>query len=220
MQMNWLTGCWAGIVSKLTLNFRVKRAAARSLRRQRRRGRLFVSTEPMESRLLLSVDTISPSVTSINRASPAESTTSASSVSFTATFSEPVSGVDATDFSVVTTGAVASTQVQVSQVSASVYTVTVSGITGTGSLGVNLADNNSIHDLAGNLLINPNAAASFADQATFATGSSPDLCDGERCERGRQIRPHRRKLQQRQRERVAGERKWDVPGSSHLRHGV
>ena len=173
MQINWLTGCYAGIVSKLTLNFRVKRAAARSLRRQRRRGRLFVSTEPMESRLLLSVDTVSPTVLSINRTSPAASNTSASSVSFTATFSEPVSGVDATDFSVATTGTVASTPVQVSQVSDSVYTVTVSGITGTGSLGVNLADNDSIHDLAGNLLINPNAAASFANQATFATGTNP-----------------------------------------------
>ena len=170
MQMNWWTGCWAGIVSKLTLNFRVKRAASRSLRRQHRRGRLFVSTEPMESRLLLSVDTISPSVTSINRTSPAESTTLASSVSFTATFSEPVSGVDPTDFYVATTGTVASTQAQVTQVSASVYTVTVSGITGLGSLGVNLADDYSIHDLAGNLLITPNAATSFADQATFATG--------------------------------------------------
>jgi hypothetical protein len=86
-----------------------------------------------------------------------------------------VSGVDATDFSVATTGTVASTPVQVSQVSDSVYTITVSGITGTGSLGVNLADNDSIHDLAGNLLINPNAAASFADQATFATGNHRHL---------------------------------------------
>jgi hypothetical protein len=129
----------------------------------------------MESRLLLSVDTVSPSVLSINRTSPAASITSASSVSFTATFSEPVSGVDATDFSVATTGTVASTPVQVSQVNASVYTITVSGITGTGSLGVNLADNDSIHDLAGNLLINPNAAASFADQATFATGNHRHL---------------------------------------------
>ena len=122
---------------------------------------------------ILTIDTISPSVTSINRTSPAESTTLASSVSFTATFSEPVSGVDPTDFCVATTGTVVSTQAQVTQVSTSVYTVTVSGITGTGTLGVNIADNYSIHDLAGNLLINPNAAPSFADQATFATGSSP-----------------------------------------------
>ena len=46
------------------------------------------------------------------------------------------------------TGAVS----QVTPVSGSVYTVTVSGITGNGTLGLNLVDNGSIRDLAGNPL--------------------------------------------------------------------
>ena len=56
-------------------------------------------------------------------------------------------------------------------VSGAVYTVTVTGITGVGSLGLNLVDNGSIHNLAGNPLTNPNAAGRVpASQQTFATG--------------------------------------------------
>ncbi len=53
------------------------------------------------------------------------------------------------------------------------YTVTVSGISGIGSLGLNLVDNGSIHDLTGHPLTQANAAASFQPQQTFATRVQP-----------------------------------------------
>jgi uncharacterized delta-60 repeat protein len=87
-----------------------------------------------------------PSVSSINRAS-AIATTSSSSSSFVVTFSEPVTGVDATDFQVVTSGSTTATStVVVSSISSTVYNVTVNGISGAGTVGVNLIDNSSIRD--------------------------------------------------------------------------
>jgi hypothetical protein len=59
---------------------------------------------------------------------------------------------------------------QVTPVSTSIYTVTISGITGDGALGLNLVDNGTIRDAASNPLTRQNAAAAFASQAAFATG--------------------------------------------------
>jgi hypothetical protein len=56
--------------------------------------------------------------------------TSASTVSFTVTFSEAVTGVDPTDFQLALDYTVGATVTQVTSVSTSVYAVTVSGITG------------------------------------------------------------------------------------------
>ncbi len=132
---------------------------------------------------ILQIDTASPYVVSINRTTPSVATTSATSVSFTATFNEPVTGVDASDFQVVTTGGVSDFQVvtmngvansgvQVTPVSSSVYTVTVSEFasTGTGTLGLNLVNNGSIHDTVGNSL---GASGLFQPQATYAVGNDP-----------------------------------------------
>ena len=52
------------------------------------------------------IDQVAPFVSSINRTTPARSLTNATSVSFTVTFSKPVSGVNSTDFSVIETGGV------------------------------------------------------------------------------------------------------------------
>src|SRR6516164_3889071 len=125
--------------------------------------------EELESRVVLSA----PSVLSITRAVPVGPTTSASSVNYTVTFSEAVTGVDATDFQVVRTGSVQATLTQVTAVSASVYTVTVGGISGSGTLGLNLVDNSRIRDLAGNGLVPQNASPSFSSQQTFAIGLAP-----------------------------------------------
>ena len=65
------------------------------------------------------------------------------------------------------------TLTQVTPVNGSVYTVTVSGITGNGALGLNLVDNGTIHDLAGNPLTQQNGPTSLESQQTFATGSAP-----------------------------------------------
>src|SRR5207247_2636809 len=92
-----------------------------------------------------------PTVQSITRTTPAGPNTNATSVTYTVTFSESVSGVDAADFALALNGVAATTPVIVSGSGAS-YTVTVSDISGNGTLGLNLTDNDSIQDAVGNLL--------------------------------------------------------------------
>ncbi len=133
-------------------------------RRYSRQSRLFL--ERLENRDLFSAN---PAVQSINLTNPASPLTNASSVSYTVTFSETVTGVDATDFQLAETGALTAAITQVTPVSGSVYTVTVSGITGNGTLGLNLVNDGSIHDLAGNNLVG--GLRSFQNQQTFATRS-------------------------------------------------
>ena len=89
------------------------------------------------------------------------------------TFNEAVTGVDLSDFAMALTGTVNGNLASVTSVSSSVYSVTISGITGAGSLGLNLVDNNTIRNVAGDGLDQPNAPASFQSQATFATGIYP-----------------------------------------------
>ncbi len=94
------------------------------------------------------VDTVAPSVVSINRSGA--SPTNAASVQFAVTFSENVTGVDTTDFALAlsgTGGAVASVSG-----SGTSYTVTVNGVSGNGTLGLNLVDDDSIIDGTGNRL--------------------------------------------------------------------
>ncbi len=117
-------------------------------------------------------DRVAPFVQSINRTTtPPSGTTNASSVNFTVTFSESVTGVDSADFALTTTGVIGASSITVTPVNGSVYTVTVSGIVGNGTIGLNLVDNSTIRDLAGNPLINPSSTASFANQVTFTAGS-------------------------------------------------
>ena len=115
-----------------------------------------------------------PYVESINRASPSGPVTNVSSVNYTVTFNEAVTGVDPADFEVVLSGNAAGVVSQVTQVSGSVYTVTISGIAGTGTLGLNLVDDGSIYDLAGNPLTRPNEGASFQVQQTYPTSGNPE----------------------------------------------
>ena len=77
--------------------------------------------------------------------------TSLASVGFTVTFSQPVSGVDVTDFAVTVTGI---TGASVSNISGgpSAYTVTVNTGSGVGTLRLDVVDDDSIIDLSGNPL--------------------------------------------------------------------
>ncbi|MBV9497189.1 MAG: DNA/RNA non-specific endonuclease, partial [Acidobacteria bacterium] len=81
-----------------------------------------------------------PTVSSINRVGSA--LTNAATVDFTVTFSESVTGVDATDFTVTST----TTGASVTNVSGSgsTYTVTVNTGTGDGTVRLDLIDNDSI----------------------------------------------------------------------------
>jgi uncharacterized repeat protein (TIGR03803 family) len=154
-------------------------AAAALLRRRRRNlDRKKVPTfrshaEGLEQRLILSA---SPSVLSINRTTPSLATTSAAAVTYTVTFNGPVTGVVSSDFSLATTGTVADTGISVSDLGAhSIYSVTVNGISGAGTLGLNLVDNGAIRDLAtGNpLQASAATAGTFQSQQTFATNTLP-----------------------------------------------
>ena len=97
------------------------------------------------------VDTVAPTVSSIARVGTAVS--NASSVAFTVTFSEGVTGVDTSDFTLTATGSAAGTVASVSNTSTSVYVVTVNAVTGDGTLRLDLKPSGTgIADLAGNAI--------------------------------------------------------------------
>ncbi len=93
------------------------------------------------------VDSVVPTVVSIAPASGASA--SNTTVNFTASFSEAVSGVSTDDFTLVGTGS-ATGSIASASGSGSSYTVTVNGITGNGTLKLNLNASTNISDTAGN----------------------------------------------------------------------
>ncbi len=99
-------------------------------------------------------------------------TTSASSVSWTVTLSAPVTGVDATDFTLVNAGVSEDAAVLVTPLSASVYRVTATGVSGVGSLVLHLVDDGTIQDAQGNPLQGTTPPA-FTAQPSPAAGSLP-----------------------------------------------
>lgn len=129
----------------------------------------------------LVIDGVVPSVSSI--AISGAPTAADTSMAFTVTFSEAVSGVSIDDFAVATvsgsaTGAVSS----VSAVSGSVYTVTVSSITGNGTIKLNLNGSTNITDAAGNSgpaaytsgAIHTVAIPTVSDAPTIGTATAGD----------------------------------------------
>ncbi len=107
------------------------------------------------------VDAVAPSVSSITRVSSA--TTNATSVDYTVTFAEGVTGVDAADFALTATGTAAGTIASVTQVNASTYTVTVNTISGDGTLRLDLnGAGTGIADTPGNAI-----AAGYTSGQTY-----------------------------------------------------
>jgi uncharacterized repeat protein (TIGR02059 family) len=97
------------------------------------------------------VDAVAPTVSSINRVSSA--TTNATSVDYTVTFSENVSGVDTSDFTLTATGTAAGAIASIAQVNGSTYTVTVNTISGDGTLRLDLKNaGTGIADTPGNAI--------------------------------------------------------------------
>jgi hypothetical protein len=120
-------------------------------------------------------DTTPPTVSSINRNDPTP--TNASTVHWAVTFSENVTGVDATDLALVGAGASGASITSVSGSGAS-YSVAVS--TGAnGSLGLNLVDNDSIVDGVGNKLGGTGTSGagdgSFTGQAYVVDKTAPTV---------------------------------------------
>ncbi|MBP7352984.1 MAG: DUF4347 domain-containing protein [Comamonas sp.] len=107
------------------------------------------------------VDSTAPNVSSIERVNSNPS--SNSSVSFTVTFSEDVSGVDASDFSLSTTGNVGGSIGSVTAVNGRTYTVVVDNLTGAGTLGLNLKSSGTgIQDSAHNVITGGLTGATYS----------------------------------------------------------
>ena len=104
--------------------------------------------------------TVFPVVTGITSIS-----NSATSVNFTVAFSANVTGVDINDFSLTTTGGVSGAAVSGVSGSGSSYTVAVNTGSGSGTIRLNVIDNNSILDAASN----PLGGAAVGD-GNFTTG--------------------------------------------------
>ena len=120
------------------------------------------------------VDTTAPTVQSINRVGP--TTTNAASVSWTVLFSESVTGVDTSDFALATTGAVTGAAITGVSGSGSQYTVTANTGTGSGTLGLNLVDNDSILDASANQLGGTGAGnGNFTGQSYTIDKTAPSV---------------------------------------------
>lgn len=91
---------------------------------------------------------VPPTVTSINTAST-NPTASATAVAWTVVFSVSVTGVDATDFTLVQAGGVSGATITSVTGSGTTWTVNANTGSGTGTLGLNLVDNDSIIDGSG-----------------------------------------------------------------------
>ncbi|MFN3731705.1 Ig-like domain-containing protein [Comamonas testosteroni] len=94
------------------------------------------------------VDTTTPYATNITRVDTTP--TNSGSVSYTVTFNENVGNVDARDFNLIFGGSVAGSIVDVIAVDGHTFTVKVSGLTGTGTVRLDLRPGTDIADAAGN----------------------------------------------------------------------
>lgn len=110
-----------------------------------------ISVDVISIAVTYTLDTTPPTVTSIVRAD-ANPTAGASSVSWTVTFSEPVTGVDAADFALVQGGGVSGVTIASVTGSGATRTVTANLNASTGTLGLNLVDNDTILDSFNNRL--------------------------------------------------------------------
>ncbi|MGE6823176.1 Ig-like domain-containing protein [Pseudomonas soli] len=117
------------------------------------------------------VDTQAPSAVGIVTLDPSPS--NAQSVRFTVTFNEQVNGVDLSDFSLVGTGSASGTLSGLQALGGGVYVITVSGVHGTGTLGLNLNGSaTGITDVAGNALVGGLTGATYNIDRDAPTVSS------------------------------------------------
>src|SRR5690606_28025972 len=99
------------------------------------------------------VDTLAPTVASVNRQNPTAALSSADAITFRVTFSEPVVGVDVSNFTPVFSGGLAGAVSGVVTAGAGVYDVTVGPLTGEGSVRLDVnASGAGVADIAGNPL--------------------------------------------------------------------
>ncbi len=137
---------WGGIWTAADINSINFGAALASTKAGAAGGARTVSVDHMS----ISVDYTSPfpAVISINLAS-ADPTFPATEVSWVVTFSENVTGVDAADFALAQAGGVIGATITGVSGSGTTWTVTANTGAGSGTLGLNLADNDSIFNAGG-----------------------------------------------------------------------
>jgi hypothetical protein len=124
-----------------------------------------LALQDVGSTSLVRVDAIEPKVISINRHQPLPPALTASTAIFRVTFNEAVAGVAPDGFELSATGGVVGQVNSVSSVSASVYDVTVSGLTGGGSVRLDLRTGAAgLTDLAGNAI-----ALGFTEGQSYTT---------------------------------------------------
>ncbi|MEO5378180.1 MAG: DUF4347 domain-containing protein, partial [Magnetococcus sp. DMHC-6] len=129
------------------------------------------------------IDTTAPTGVAIARASANPS--NASSVNFTVTFSEAVSGVDSTDFTLTGTATSGATIGEVTQVSGAVYTVAVNNVSGNGMLGLDLNSSaTGITDIAGNAISGGITGQLFTIDHTAPTVTAIHRNSAEVCNNG------------------------------------
>ncbi len=117
-----------------------------------------------------------PFVSSITRANA--SPTNALRVNFTVTFSKPVTGVDATDFTIAASGISGASVASVSG-SGNSYTISVNTGIGSGTLRLDLVDDDSIVDAASNPLGGPGAGnGNFTAGETYIINKAAFPTDG------------------------------------------
>ncbi|MHA6194443.1 DUF4347 domain-containing protein [Pseudomonas wadenswilerensis] len=119
------------------------------------------------------VDTTTPYATNITRvdATPNNS----GSVSYTVTFSENVGNVDPSDFNLIFGGSVAGTVESVTAVDGHTFTVKVSGLTGTGTVRLDLKPGTDIADAAGNLVPGGRVGVNYAIDRDAPTVTGVDV---------------------------------------------
>ena len=111
-------------------------------------GNALATAEPSDDEAY-TVDTVAPTLISINRVDSA--TTNADSVQFIAVFSETVTGLGIDDFELTGT---ATNGANISSVTGTGngFVITISGVDGNGTLGVQLKSAATVNDIAGNAL--------------------------------------------------------------------
>ncbi|WP_295808187.1 cadherin-like beta sandwich domain-containing protein [uncultured Nitratireductor sp.] len=113
------------------------------------------------------VDAVAPTVlSSAVSGSPLPDATTAD---FSVTFAEPVTGVDASDFALTTSGAVSGTISGVATADNITYVVSITGVSGVGSLRVDVLTDGSISDGAGNAMV-----AAYTSGTPWVRGGSAD----------------------------------------------
>lgn len=122
------------------------------------------------------VDRTAPTVSSI--ATAAANPTNATAVSWTVTFSESVTGVDAADFAVARTGTVsASSAISSVTGSGTTYTVTATTPSGEGTLGLNFVPNGTVLDALTNVATAAFTGATYTVDRTAPTRTALEMLD-------------------------------------------